>query len=475
MRANIWPNMQNRLLKNMAICGGALMVLLILFRFYFMEYFVILFPTSVAFFGFFQFCILLEYRINDNLFAEIGFVYLLFALIYTAAPAYAFIVLESLSAGSGFENLALLMPELPDLGVHLWRHVIFIIFVGIGYLMFRGNASLGTVKQNGDEFAYNRIILPLLIIVVTSVVFLWIASAPVNTYIENYIRYDHLPWLLRRMVTLAIVAKMGGEFVLLVLMFNRYEKYKIMLWLFVLFMAVYEVRNSFGSRIEAFFLLIGSACLYHIYVKKVSLKKGVFLFVFLGMVFSGIEVLRSTDFDLTSSKKELAHKQGLPAGELGAVYFPGYHLYSERNAGTLPAVPWQVFINDFISIVPFVDQTKFHPMYWYAKQYYPNSVVPPITLGPIADSALGGGEIDLAIRAFVNGLLFAFLAKKAMEKKRSWRFMVIYVFCYSTGIMCLKYSIFYHITPVVKIIFPLILFANILAIATKKNKILTER
>ena len=50
-------------------------------------------------------------------------------------------------------------------------------------------------------------------------------------------------------------------------------------------------------------------------------------------------------------------------------------------------------------------------MVWYAKNYFPNSTVAPFTLGPIADSAIWGGEIDLFFRGLINGILFALLIK----------------------------------------------------------------
>ncbi len=182
----------------------------------------------------------------------------------------------------------------------------------------------------------------------------------------------------------------------------------------------------------------------------------------LGLVFSVIEMVRSADLDFSTFKETISQEQGMPAGELGAVYVTGFHLYSERSQGTLPPIEWQAFFNDFISLVPLVDQTKWHPMYWYARNYFPDAVVPPLTLGPIAESALWGGEIDLIIRGFINGTLFAFLMRWFAREGGKWQVMTIYIFCYSTCIMCLKYSIFYHLAPLVKVILPLLLIVSVL-------------
>jgi hypothetical protein len=245
-------------------------------------------------------------------------------------------------------------------------------------------------------------------------------------------------------------------------MFRNYKRYRLYIWSFVLLRVVYEVQNSLGARIDAFFILIAAAALYHYCVERITLKKGFLVMLAVGLLFSVIEMLRSAEFDLSVFKESTSQEQRMPAGELGAVYVPGFHLYSERSQGTLPPIEWQVFFNDFISMVPLVDMTKWSPMYWYAKNYFPNAVVPPLTLGPIADSALWGGEIDLIIRGLINGTLFAFLMRWFAREGRKWQVMTIYVFCYSTCIMCLKYSIFYHFAPLVRIILPLLLIVSVL-------------
>jgi len=102
-------------------------------------------------------------------------------------------------------------------------------------------------------------------------------------------------------------------------------------------------------------------------------------------------------------------------------------------------------------------------MYWYADNYFPNAVVPPFTMGPIALSALWGGEIGLFIQGVLNGILFAYLMRWFARDGARWRVMTIYVFCYSSCIMCLKYSIFWHLVPLEKIILPLVVIVSVLA------------
>ncbi len=422
----------------------------------------ILLPCFVVMAIFLFFSLWLRFQVRDNVFGEIGFIYLVFAVAYTVFPAYGFLVLDSLSSGVGFQNLAALDPDQGELGMHLWRHVLFIAAIGFGYLFFRGRGAAKFNSLTNLGYAEKPVIQILFVIILFSIIVLLGLSAPVTTYIENYTRYDNLSWIARRLVTICTVLKTGGTFVLLTIMFRRYERYRLYILPFILLRAVYEVQYSLGSRIDAFVILIAAATLYHYCFKRLTLKRGFLVMLALGLVFSVIEMVRSADLDFSTFKETISQEQGMPAGELGAVYVTGFHLYSERSQGTLPPIEWQAFFNDFISLVPLVDQTKWHPMYWYARNYFPDAVVPPLTLGPIAESALWGGEIDLIIRGFINGTLFAFLMRWFAREGGKWQVMTIYIFCYSTCIMCLKYSIFYHLAPLVKVILPLLLIVSVL-------------
>ena len=423
----------------------------------------ILLPSFVVLAIFLCFSFWLSFQVQDNVFGEIGFIYLAFAVAYTVFPAYGFLTLDSLSSGVGFQELAVLAPDQGQLGLQLWRQVLFIAAIAVGYLYFRGRRAPKFDSLKNLENAGKPVIRILLVAMVLSAIGLWILSAPVDTYVDNYTRYDNLSWFARRIVTICDVLKTGGTFVLLTILFRDYKRYRFYIWTFVLLRAVYEIEFSLGSRIDAFIILVAALVLYHYAVKKITLSRGLLAALACGLIFSIIETVRFAGFDFSVLKETEIQARGMPAAELGAIFVPGYHLYSERGARTLPPVPWQVFFNDFISLVPLVDQTKWHPMYWYARNYFPDAVVPPLTLGPIAESALWGGEIGLAVRGLINGALFAFLVRWFARDGRKWQVMTVYVFCYSTCIMCLKYSIFYHLPQLEKVILPVLLIISILA------------
>jgi len=229
----------------------------------------------------------------------------------------------------------------------------------------------------------------------------------------------------------------------------------------VAIICAYEMVFSFGARIESFIVLLTTFCSYNYYVKPITLRKALTACVVVVMIFSTVELFRSYEFDLDLTKDVVAERGFKPAYEFGAVFLTGFHLYAERARGALPPTEWPMFFNDFISIFTFGDFTRWSPMDWYARNYFPDSVVAPFTLGPIADSAIWGGEIDLLLRGLINGAFFAYLVCWFIRHKERWWAVTVYVYCYGTCVMTLKYSVFYHLTPLLKTVLPTLLIVAV--------------
>jgi hypothetical protein len=299
-------------------------------------------------------------------------------------------------------------------------------------------------------------------VVLGSMLLVTLMSAPVTTYVEHYTRFDHLSWWPRKFVSLVSRMKHGLFFALITLLFWNFKRYRWTTLVVVVSMAVYEIVNSYGSRIESLFVLLAALCLFHHLVERVSLKKALIAGLVVGALFSVVEVLRAFEFDLSQTGEVVSSSGFQPAAEFGAVFFTGFHLYSERANGTIPPTEWPMFFSDFISLVTPNDFVRWHPQYWYARYYYPNAVVPPETMGPIADSAIWGGEVDLLIRSLVNGALFAWLVRWFTRHRRTWWAVMVYAFCYATSVMTLKYSVFYHLNPLFKTFLPMVLVVEAL-------------
>jgi hypothetical protein len=84
--------------------------------------------ASIALFTAFTFILWRKFR--DQLFGEIGFIYLMLALAYTISPAIKFILLE-LEIPITFDgmNFAVLEPQPHEIGQHFWRHLVFFLWI----------------------------------------------------------------------------------------------------------------------------------------------------------------------------------------------------------------------------------------------------------------------------------------------------------------------------------------------------------
>ena len=406
------------------------------------------------------FAFLLWRKLKQNLFLELGFLYLSFIVLYTIAPGIGLIFVE-LNPGL---NVGMMITNYLDsnngaLTFHLWRHFLFGFSFSISYYLFRGNRQiLGTKIDQRETLS----IYLLISIIIFGFLFLFLLSAPVDGYLENYTRYDHLPNYLRIFVSLIIRFKAGFYTILLTLLFAQYRSNKTLILFVVLTLCALEILYSYGSRIYSFVILLQVFFLYSYFVKTLSIKRVLISIVFLLTLFSVIEIVRLQDVKSIGLKGSLDDKTiGLPT-ELGAVFIPSFLLYQEREQNNLPKRDWQMFFYDFISPFTRNSDTKWNPMWWYANNYYPKSEVPPFTLGPIAESAVWGGEFDLILRGLLNGVFFATIVKWFIRRRQKFWAVSVYVYCFSFAIITVKYSIFFYLTPFLKELLPTILITKLL-------------
>lgn len=412
----------------------------------------VLVPLWATLLVFVTFFAVLTLRVGANVFGEIGLLYLGLVTAYTVLPGVGFLV-----AGGVAEDNALLAQLLPDperLGAHLWRHALFMFTVAVGYLLGRGRENPGLISIPDPERKDGRTFALVVALIAVCLLSLTLLSAPVHSYIDHYVRYDHLPWLVRKFVSLCVRLKLGLYIVLITFLFLNHRRYWLVIPFVVAGICVQELTYTRGSRIDTLIILLAAACLYSFTVKPITLKMAAMAFLAMIVLFTAVEIIRLDD---GPSEVELK-----PASEFMAVYFTSYHLYAERAEGTLPPVEWPMFFNDFISLVTFSEFSRWNPQEWYAREYFPDAIVAPQTLGPIADSAIWGGEPDLAARGLINGLFFAYIVRWFLKRRDRWWAIVVYVYCVSTCVLTLKYSIFYHLVPLLKTILPTLLLIGAL-------------
>jgi hypothetical protein len=414
-------------------------------------------PTVAAISTFAIFSTFLRGLVGTNLFGELGFIYLVLAVAYTIVPALSFTFIGLVESGP----LAELLPSPADLATHLWRHVLFIACVAMGYLLVRGTRKLDSVSAGKPKAVDHYTICFLVAFACGGAWCLSLLSAPVESYYENYIRYDHLSTVVRKFVSVLVRLSLGIYTVILVLLFLNYKRYKRLIPLVVATICIYETVYSFGSRIYAFVILLETAWLYHTFVRPMTLKRAAIMGVAVVSIFAAVEIIRPLTAERDTAQ-DLLVEEGIRApSELSAVFLTSFHLYDERSRGALPPKEWPMLFSDFISLVTFADFKRWDPMDWYTRNYHPDALVPPLTLGPLADSALWGGEFDLLMRGLINGAFFAALVRWFLVRTGKWWTTATYVYCYAMSVATLKYSVLYILTPLLKTVLPTLLLVAV--------------
>lgn len=400
---------------------------------------------------YFLFSLYLTSRFGPNLVGELGFIYIGIALIYTIVPAFN--IANGLVEG---DPITLLNPTNRMVLEQLWRHTLFVFGFVCGYPLIRGSQPLSNIEPKMNVRMESLAINFLLILLLLSVTYLVLMSAPVETYYDAYSRYEHLSWGLGKIASISIRFKSAIYAIVMTLMFLNYKRYRIALPLFILIICGFELIFSFGARIQVFTILIQYLCLYTLVVKRIPLRDILLISAIFIPLFFLVEVVR-LGVGIQGAGAAIDGISFQLPWEFNAVFYTGLHLYIERLGGSMPFVEWPMFFNDFISIFTFNDFLQWNPMEWYYLNFYPNAPVAPYTLGPIADSAIWGGEVDLFFRGIFNGLFFGLIARWFSSYKNRWWALSIYVFCCGASIITLKYSVFYILTPLAKNMLPVIL------------------
>jgi hypothetical protein len=433
----------------------------------------VIWPATVTLAVFLIFAAVLVFAWRLNPLDEIGFIYLGFATLYTILPAVKFVALR-MEVPAGFAGLTFATLDWTPrgMGAHFWRHVLLVVSVAAGYLVCRGRPVQKRRQIFRLDPARERSIWVLVAVVASCIGAITMITGTVGSYLEHYTRLESLSWLTLRIVYVLLAVKTGSYFVLLTWMFGRYEKYRVRLPLMLLAVCAYEVVYSHGSRIVAFFVIVSYIILYNLQVRAIRLRRAAAVLAVLGFALISVETVR------LAAEGSLKEAYGMTfaasrASEFDAVYATGYHLYSDRVNGRLPERPPLMAVYELVALVPFADHTRNHPVYWYAREYFPEAAVPPATMGIVAMSALSGGEAGLLLQGLLNGALFAGIVRWYGRRRDAWWALAIYVFLCANSVMILKYSLLFPLDPLVQVLVPALLVAAAIGMWTRPSRATT--
>lgn len=331
-----------------------------------------------------------------------------------------------------------------ELGFFHLRHVLYLFSFVVFYSVFRGRGAIEVGNVSSPSRSTRQAII-LFFLILTGYFFLLgmltggIYSSP-ETYDERIAISasvaSNMPLLL-----LQVSGKLGGilfvfKLALLCIVVSRCRQIK---WLIILlvWVAAEIIQTVYikGARTGLLLFLIATALLYHRMIKPLSMKflitSGASLFIF--FIFLG---LYRAYIDFASLQTALSQADvGVfsRGNEFQALLGTAYDVLQRKIGGA--DLPWYLYINDFITILPpqqLMPFEKVSASEWYLRQIGLSGTGFGFMWGVISQSIVGLDWIELALRGALLGYILARFHRWYLKHQSGFLASLLYVF------FCLK-------------------------------------
>jgi hypothetical protein len=395
---------------------------------------------------------------------EIGTIYCAALTLYSLVP-----FLNYLLAGMKWTALSdtrLLAYDAPpaEIGRFAWNYVVYLSSFAAVYLWARGKpASQKRVAVIDDSPPLAIVVLPLVALLVyfylLNTVWGVDASPGYSKISDTMLNLKRLP-----LVVYQISSHLRGillilKIALLILLFERWEakRWSAVLCLWLALETAHTILNL-GARFETALLLLSALLCYHRFVKPIRLSQAVAA----GCLFiAGFQIMgMARNYALKGNRPvpSLTFRSVASAtNEFQSIFATAYHLDQMKKAGQLENVPAQLYVSDFLMPVPqqLLPVKKIEPAEWYLEV----SGIEGRTgymFGVIAQSVVGFGLLELALRGALVGVLFGWAQR--YYARRSSRFLptLLYIWLCVWSYYTFRASTFYLLSPAIYRVLPVV-------------------
>ncbi|MFH1935275.1 MAG: hypothetical protein ABIN18_27355 [Pseudomonadota bacterium] len=330
-----------------------------------------------------------------------------------------------------------------ELGFFHLRHVLYLFSFVVFYSVFRGRGTIGVGNVSSPSRPDRQVIF-LFFVLLTGYFFFLEMTTGVNfntsyeseAYAKNIAAFASLPLPL-----LQVSGKLAGilfvfKLALLFIVVSRCRRKKwriiLLVWIAAEIIQVFIIK---GARTELVLLLIATALLYHRMIKPLSMKflitSGTSLFIF--FIFLGIY---RAYIDFVSLPMALSQANaGIFSGgnEFQALLGTAYDVLQRKIEGA--NLPWYLYINDFITILPpqqIMPFEKVAASEWYLREIGISGTGQGLMWGVISQSVVGLDWIELALRGALLGYILARIHRWYIRHQSGFLATLLYMF------FCLK-------------------------------------
>ena len=337
-------------------------------------------------------------------------------------------------------------------------YLLYLVAFCTAYTFFRkGVNSCRNISINSIEVSIKGTLFVVSIYVLFEVYLITIRllyHVEAESYADTYIMYKGLPLILQQITGVVIGTMYIIKILLLIVLFQKYRQYKIIIWGFVGYQFL-ETLLVLGERSNLVILITTFLILYHTTVKPISLKTMLIVGVF-GIVFiTALGELRNTKGDVSALIED---SNGTPnGGEFESVFLNSVDLY-QRKGKEKVNVPISLYFSGLVSLIPqqLLPFEKTTYADWYVGTYYPDFQERGngFAFGVVAESIVGFGVVQLIFHAFILAYLFAKFHRIYLKENLSIQFCCFYVWLTLFSYYCFRFNTFYLVPLIVYRFFP---------------------
>lgn len=396
---------------------------------------------------------------------EIGTVYCAALTVYSLVPFLNYL-LAGMSWTKLSDNRLLAYNARPEeVGRFAWNYVVYFASFAVAYLCARGQTeSQRRVAVISDRPPLVVVAVPLfaLLVYFYALSLFWGVDAnPAYAKLgDNLQNLRRLPLIVYQVTSHLRGMLLILKIALLILLFGRWEakRWRVVLCVWLAVETAYTILNI-GARFETTLLLLSAVLCYHRLVKPIRLSHAaaaglLFIAGFQIMGMARNYALRGDEPVPPITFRSLASA----TNEFQTIFATAYDLARMKEAGKLENIPTQLYFSDFLMPVPqqLLPVRKLDPAQWYLDRRGLDGWT-GYMFGVIAQSVIGFGLLELALRGALVGVLFGWAHR--WYTRRSARFLptLCYIWLCVWSYYTFRASTFYLLSPIIYRVLPLVL------------------
>jgi hypothetical protein len=404
---------------------------------------------------------------------EIGSLWVAATLLYSALPFLGFLADGLRWSASSDGRFAQYGSDVDSVVSFAWRYVVYLASFVAVYLPLRARHTALGAPLDPVPRSMLAALLIMLWLQWTFEQLMYLAyGLDVNvsyTSLPATIQPAEMPYVLWQVTLIVLASVLVVKQALLLVLIRRWNDLRWRL-LLVAWLA-FEVGGGavqMGARGTAIRLLLTFVVLYHRFVQPLRplwlLTGGAVLLA--GFLAQGILRFRPSLEDGLDLHTLLTN-----TNEFQSLFATAYDLFQRRLDGTLPEVPWQIYVSDLYLIIPsqLLPFYKWDPADWYLEVIGARGTGVGFMFGVMAQAVLGLDWIELVLRGALLGLLFALLHRWYVRRARRFWPTMLYLFVGIWSYYTFRATSFYLLHFVVY------QFVSVMAVATLLNVALRRR